>query len=272
MRQLERTLLSDEEIERYEVEGFLLVDRPLVPLSALNEVGLLLDRLFDRFDRLPPEFAHDLAEGARAGDKPRIPEINWTTRLSPHLLRTRAVALCTSIARQIHGPDAHLVFDHAIYKPVGNSAPTPWHQDAAYAKPGELSVAIWLPLQDVAADQGCMRFVPGSHLGGLLEHSHLASESNPGLLGANVDGDKVVSCPVRAGGLVLHNVMTAHSTGPNTGGTTRRVWIMNFGTAAWAPALVPPATKVKALRAAVGRYRLLHRHRTGSLIKPPTSA
>ena len=50
----ESALLSDEEIERYQTEGFLLLDRPLVPLSALNEVRLMLDRLFDRFDRLPP--------------------------------------------------------------------------------------------------------------------------------------------------------------------------------------------------------------------------
>jgi ectoine hydroxylase-related dioxygenase (phytanoyl-CoA dioxygenase family) len=256
----ERTLLSDEEIERYRAEGFLLLDRPLVPLSALNDIKVLLDRLFERFDRLPTEFAKDLAEDARTSDKPRVPEITMTTRLSPQLLRTPAAAICTSIARQLHGPNAHLVFDHAIYKPVGHSAATPWHQDAAYAKPGELSVGIWLPLQDVAADEGCMRFVPGSHIAGLLEHRHLASESNPGLLGANVEEDKVVSCPVRAGGLVVHNVMTAHSTGPNGGSTTRRVWIMNFSTADWAPPVVPPATKVEVLRAAVWRYRLMHRH------------
>ena len=264
MSEFESALLSDEEIEQYQTEGFLLLDRPLVPLSALNEVRLMLDRLFDRFDRLPPEFAHDLAEGAHVGEKPRIPEINMTTSLSPHLLRTYALTVCVSIARQLHGPDAHLVFDHAIYKPVGNSATTAWHQDAAYARQGAQSVGFWLPLQDVAADQGCMRFVPGSHLGALLEHSHLASESNPALLGVRVDDDKVVSCPVRAGGVVLHNVMTVHSTGPNTGDTTRHVWIMNFGTPAWAPAPVPPATKVKALRAAVGRYRLLHRRRTAT--------
>jgi phytanoyl-CoA hydroxylase len=252
------TLLSDEEVERYRTDGFLLVDRPLVSPSALDEVRVLLDRLFDRFDRLPPGYAKDLAAGARAGDRPRIPEINSATRLSPRLLRSEAVAVGTSIAQQLHGPRAQLVFDHAIYKPPFNEAATHWHQDAAYAKPDELSVGLWFPLQDVNVDGGCMRFVPGSHLRGLVEHSHLTSESNAGLLGAGVEGAEVVNCPVSTGGLVLHNVYTVHSTGPNRGGAMRRVWVLNFGVAASAPARARRANGPNAWRSAIGRYRLLH--------------
>jgi hypothetical protein len=220
--------LTTDEVERYQTEGFLLVDRPLIPLAALETVRARLDSLFDRFDELPPAQAKDLAPGARAGDPPRIPEITGTTKLSPALLRSEVLSICSAVARQLHGPATQMVFDHAIYKPPLNEAATAWHQDAAYAPDGELGVGIWIPLQDVGPEGGCMRFVPGSHKRGLAQHGVVQSEANPHLLAATVNDDDVVSCPVRAGGIVMHNTYTLHSTGPNCAGITRRVWILNF--------------------------------------------
>jgi Phytanoyl-CoA dioxygenase (PhyH) len=248
-------VLGDQEVERYRADGFLLVDRPLISARALRELRMLLDGLFDRFDRLPSGYAKDLAEGAQAGDKARIPEIERPTRLKPRLLRSEAVAVCTAIARQLHGPEARLTYDHAIYKPPLNGAWTAWHQDAAYAPPGEMGVGIWVPLQDVKADGGCMRFVPGSHHDGLVEHGHLASEVNTGLLGARVEGTDAVTCPVQAGGVALHNIFTVHSAGPNCGTTTRRVWILNFSTTTLVPGPLQRAQRRATSWADQARFR-----------------
>lgn len=226
-RRTERTL-SDAEVRRYHEQGFLLVDRPVIAPEALSIVQRRLDDLFARFHELPPGHAKDLAPGARTGEPPRIPEITETTKLSPGLLRSEVLAVCSSIARQLHGPSTRLVFDHAIYKPPLNDAATAWHQDAAYAPDGELGVGIWVPLQDVDEEGGCMRFLPGSHKNGLTRHGALASEANPHLLAASVDEDEVATCPVHAGGMVMHNTYTLHSTGPNCAGVTRRVWVLNF--------------------------------------------
>ena len=245
-------LLSEEEVERYRQDGFLLLDRPLIDPQALQDVRDQVDGLFDHFARLAPRYARDLAPGARLGDAPRIPEVDVPSKFSPKLASSPALSICAAIARQLHGPAARLTWDHAIYKPSLNEASTPWHQDAAYADAGEVAVGMWIPLQDVSLEEGCMRFVPGSHRRGLADHAHLASESNPGLLGAEVDEATVVSCPVQAGGLVLHNDMTLHSTGPNLGTGTRRVWILNFGTQA--PTL---RTRHFAARTALARSWLL---------------
>jgi ectoine hydroxylase-related dioxygenase (phytanoyl-CoA dioxygenase family) len=74
-----------------------------------------------------------------------------------------------------------------------------------------------------------MRFVPKSHLSGLSSHQRVPSATNPRLLVAHPDDSSVVHAPVQAGGMVVHNVLTLHSTGPNEGAQTRRVWILNFG-------------------------------------------
>ena len=81
--------------------------------------------------------------------------------------------------------------NHAINKPGGDGAPTPWHQDEAYwdQRFDHHAISIWIPLQDVAEANGCMVFVPGSHHGEVLPHrlihpdSHglqLVDDSEPG--------------------------------------------------------------------------------------------
>jgi hypothetical protein len=58
------------------------------------------------------------------------------------------------------------------------------------------------------------------------------------------------------GGVVVHNVFTLHSTGPNDGTTTRRVWVLNFGVGAQdrrTLARVVRSTRVRASIAA--RFR-----------------
>jgi hypothetical protein len=231
-------ILSVDEVESYRAEGFLRVDRPVLDPEMLREVRRSLDALFARFDRIPVGFAQDLALHGGPDGAPRIPEINFTSVLAPHLLRSGVLRVCTQIARELHGPKAHLVFDHAIYKPPCNGAETPWHQDIAYAKPDELVVGIWVPLQAVGASDGCMRFVPGSHLGPQVEHEEVASATNTRVRVAHPDETEVVLSPVCEGGLVVHNVYTLHSTGPNDGTATRRVWILNFGNSSEGPSAV----------------------------------
>lgn len=247
------SVLTDEEVDRFRSEGFLLLDRPVISLDALEEARVLLDRLFARFDSLPSKYAKDLTEGARSNEHPRIPEIVQTAQLAPRLQRSEIMKTCTAIARQLYGPSARLLFDHAIYKPPFNEAATAWHQDAAYGLPGEMGGTIWVPLQSVGPEGGCMRFVPGSHRDGLQEHAHLASESNPGLLGAGVSTTDVAVCPVQAGGLTVHDMFTLHSTGPNRSSTFRRVWVLNFSHTAPVPGA--GARAKMRLGAALGRAR-----------------
>ena len=71
-------------------------------------------------------------------------------------------------------------------------AKTPWHQDEAYWDPAmhHEAISVWMPLQPATIDNGCMQFVPGSHLDGVHEHRLINPESH-GLvltdLGAVVD-------------------------------------------------------------------------------------
>jgi hypothetical protein len=221
----------------FERDGFVQIES-LTTADDIAQIRSLLDPLFDKFE----SFGHhavDLAGPQGEGVGPRSPEINEAIQFAPDLRKTRAYARCKELARHILGVPVGYVFDHAIYKPPHNNAPTAWHQDEGYnTGPIPLrAVHFWIPLQPVNVENGCMWFVPGSHRGGLLPH-HVAHMRSGGatakskgatIATTNVDASGAVACPLPLGGATAHHPLTLHYTGPNQSDGFRRAWILHFG-------------------------------------------
>lgn len=125
--------------------------------------------------------------------------------------------------------------DHAILKPPSSkSLPTPWHQDEAYWDPNLQyeSLGVWVALQPVSADNGCMQFLPGSHRTfDVLPHH--TQNHNPRIHGLEVDEPadfvkNVAQCPLPSGGATFHHCRTLHYTGPNQSSGPRRAYTLQF--------------------------------------------
>jgi ectoine hydroxylase-related dioxygenase (phytanoyl-CoA dioxygenase family) len=139
--------------------------------------------------------------------------------------------------RQLLGPEATVSIAHAILKPAGSPAPTPWHQDAAYWAADHdhpHSVSIWVPLQDTPLEMGCMQFVPRSHESmEIIRHRHI--NDDPRIHGLEVHPDamhhvrNVAACPLKAGGATVHGGYMLHYTSPNQSSTPRRALILMGG-------------------------------------------
>jgi Phytanoyl-CoA dioxygenase (PhyH) len=223
--------------QQFAEDGFLSIQSLTTP-QDIALIRSLLDPLFDRFDSLG-ERAVDIAGPRVPGAAMRSPEINEAVKIEPRLRNTLAYARCKEIAREFLGVPVGYMFDHAIYKLPRNNASTLWHQDEAYsARAIPLrSVHFWIPLQDVTVDNGCMWFVPGSHLGGVLPH-HIAAVRTAGpdnkpagatITTHHVDTAQAVTCPLPVGGATVHHPLTLHYTGANQSDDYRRVWILHFG-------------------------------------------
>jgi hypothetical protein len=224
----ERRLLTADECAGFLEDGFLHVDRPLIPADAVAEVVELLDGLFARADELPPALVHDLGKGSvPTPGPPSIPEVVNPLNLEPRLRRSRAYAVCREVGNELLGAPSRAVFDHAIYKPPRNDGATEWHQDCAYTTHPRRTVHLWVALQDVPRDGGCMEFIPHSHVEGILEH-HATFAGGSALRTDAVDASGAVACPVPAGGLTVHTPSTLHFTGPNRTDTLRRAWVVHF--------------------------------------------
>jgi phytanoyl-CoA hydroxylase len=99
-------------------------------------------------------------------------------------------------------------------KPPGIGLPTPAHQDGAYfmLEPSQ-AVTMWLALEDVDLEQGCVRYVRASHLRGLRPHgrSGVLGFSRDILdYGSDDDLASEVAQPCRAGDLIAHHALTIH--------------------------------------------------------------
>lgn len=110
-------------------------------------------------------------------------------------------------------------------KPPGTNHVTPPHQDNYYfcLAPSNV-VTIWVALDDVDAENGCLRYVAGSHLAGFRRHSKSK------VLGfsqgmddySHEDFSREVAVPLRAGDAVAHHGMTIHRADANLSGTRHR--------------------------------------------------
>lgn len=240
-------------------DGFLQIES-LTSAEDIARIRSLLDPLFDNFESIGPN-AVDIGGPQDKGAPPRQPEINEAIHFVPALRRTEVFARCRELARRILGVPVGYVFDHAIYKPPHNNTPTAWHQDEGYNKqPIPLrAVHFWIPLQPVNVENGCMWFVPGSHLGGLLPHHvvHLRpGGATTHSLGATIatnsfDSSRAVACPLPLGGATAHHPLTLHYTGPNQSDTYRRAWIVHFAAYGFFRFRLHPKCVAKRLRALI---------------------
>jgi hypothetical protein len=224
------TLHANDEMtlnERFAAQGYLHVPTLGVSDADVTKAGALLDGLFDRFSSLPRRYAHDLG-GGQDPENPVLPEILDVSTLEPRLRRSPVFKAARTLARELLGPDAYLVYDHAIYKPPGKAGTTSWHQDSGFDDALTESLAIWIPFQDTAPIDGAMRYVPHSHLGGPLPHLSRTGTDGKTVKYLEIDETTAVDVPCALGGATLHDLHMVHGAGPNLGSQVRRAWVLDF--------------------------------------------
>ena len=226
--------LSEEQVAAFHAEGFLSVPA----LTTADEVTWLREIYDDLFaGRVGRELGlqFDLA-GTDDGSDPVLPQILDPARFAPELNDSLLLANARALVHDLFGPEATCGFFHAILKPALIGAATPWHQDASYWDPHRdyRSVSIWVPLQPATPENGCMQFVPGSHVQELV-HPHRSIDDDPRIHGNELRPEELkqvshaVACPLTAGGATVHGGYTLHYAGPNLSDQPRRALILSGG-------------------------------------------
>lgn len=123
------------------------------------------------------------------------------------------------VVEQLIGPDILLFDGTYIVKEPRTEAHVSWHQDLTYwGFSGDEQVSMWLGLSPANEDNGCMRMVPGSHVGGRLRHEDTPDGNNllhRGQTVKDVAEEHAVACPLRPGQASFHHGWTLHSSTPN---------------------------------------------------------
>lgn len=149
----------------------------------------------------------------------------------PELLHLPFVQRGLQLAEDLLGEGPIQQSLRIFHKPPFIGDVTPWHQDEAYQAPGQRhnSMNLWIPLEDVGVENGCLRYAPAPLRDEILLHE---AELNPITRGLVIRArDPVpdlaaVDVPLLAGDAVAHHCRTLHSSRPNGSLKPRRALVM----------------------------------------------
>ncbi len=222
--------LREEQIAFFHREGYLAIPAITTPEEIERLIGIY-DHLFAIKAGRAEGNQYDLAGTDEDDKEAAVSQIVHLSRYAPELVNLLYWVNAQAIAAQLLGLEVEMQSDHGIMKPPGSDAPTPWHQDEAYWRPDLVhnAVTIWMPLQEVTLENGCMQFIPSSHTGEVSSHHSIGHDPRVhGLEVDSVEASKAVACPIPAGGATIHHCRTLHYTGPNRTDKPRRAYILNF--------------------------------------------
>lgn len=212
---------------RFWANGFVKVPQ----LAPSDEIPTLAKAFDSVFAPTSPSGTAVINFAGEATDPGRyeMPQLENLSQHMPILKTLECTARAVALAQALLGPRTRMLFDFGLSKRPFSPVATPWHQDIAFvgAPSFHEMITIWMPLQDVAEQNGCLSYVAGSHRAGVLPHRRVENNDN----GLVYDGavEDPVACPLRAGDAVVHHFRTLHAAGGNSSAHPRRAIAWGFG-------------------------------------------
>lgn len=211
---------------QFQDRGFVVV-RSFLPEADFAELNRELERYIRQVvPTLPPSdaFFHDREDPATLKQLQHMGG-------DPYFAAYRDHPRWRTLAEGLLGETAEAQAPEWFNKPAGTDHPTPPHQDNYYfcLKPPQV-VTLWLALDQVGADNGCLRYVPGSHRQGLRPHGRTT------VLGFSQgiedygpqDREREELILLEPGDLVAHHGELIHRADANRSPRQRRAFAMVF--------------------------------------------
>jgi hypothetical protein len=208
--------LTPSEVSSFQRDGYLLVKKPIFEPAELDELNAIYEQ-------------HRAADPTKRADEFDTPHFE-DERLLRFLLDDQVLDLVECLL----GPKIILWSSHFIGKEPLIGRATPWHRDSDYWQ-GRLGrydqiVTVWLALDDVDRDNGCMRVLAGSHLASeratyrqVDRQAHTFPNEIVGL-----DESSAVAFELRRGECSLHDGRIAHGAHTNTSPRRRLGYTMRY--------------------------------------------
>ncbi len=206
-------MLTSEEIKKYKEDGYLIPNFQMDEKDLL-EIEELHNSLVEKFPKFrnycPAVLLHD-------------------ERFLKYCFNKKIL----NIIEQLIGKNFALWNSSFFAKPALNGHATPWHQDGQYWPIRPLSTcSVWLAVDDATSENGCLKFIKGSHKDKKLKkHKINKSEKltlNQELLKSEFLEKNSVDLILKRGQISLHDVYMVHGSEENKSSKSRRAMTMRF--------------------------------------------
>jgi phytanoyl-CoA hydroxylase len=220
--------MNDESLKsRFDDDGFVVVQQ-FLPQEELQQLQSELDRyICDIVPHLPGSdaFYHDR-------DRPETLKQMQHMGNDAFFNEYRRNSRWAQLAAQLLGEAAQSKGPEWFNKPPGTEYATPPHQDNFYfcLRPPSV-LTMWLALDVVDAENGCLRYVAGSHKPGIRPHgpTDILGFSQGISDYSSADRDAEVAVSLQPGDVAVHLGNTIHRADSNASSNrNRRAFAMVF--------------------------------------------
>ncbi len=218
-------IVNAAQIEKFRRDGFVVIDHLLTP-AELEKFGTAVDRaVADRTRNDPRALAEkSLYEQSFTQcinlweDHPDVSPLTFHPKIS------EAATMLIGV------PRLRLWHDQALYKDGGGRYTEP-HQDQPYWPMDEIdTLTAWIPFDGSTRENGCMGYVPGSHLVGVKKFINIFTADEKVKI---LEEPAIAAIPPRyvevpRGAAAFHHGLTVHMAMANKSARTRRVHTMIY--------------------------------------------
>ena len=206
-------MLTSEEIQKYKEDGYLIPNfkMPEKDLLEIEELHKSLVKKFPKFrNYCPAVLLHD-------------------ERFLKYCFKKKIL----NIIEKLIGKNFALWNSSFFAKPALNGHATPWHQDGQYWPIRPLATcSVWLAIDDATSENGCLKFIKGSHKDKKLKkHKINTSEKltlNQEILKSEYIEKNSVDLILKRGQKSLHVVYMVLGSEENKSSKSRRAMTMRF--------------------------------------------
>ena len=206
-------MLNIKQIKNYQDDGYVIPDFKM-PEEELLEIENLHDDLIKKY----PKYLNYC---------PAI--LQYDERFLKYCLNKKILDL----VEQLIGNDFALWNSSFFAKPAINGQATPWHQDGQYWPIRPLATCtVWLAIDEATEENGCLKFIKGSHKDKKLKKHEFNKDKNltlhQELLKTEYNENDSVSLILKRGQISLHDVYLVHGSEANFSPNSRRGMTMRF--------------------------------------------
>lgn len=224
---IEQSGLTEAQIDRFEADGFLLVDDFFTD-EELDHYGACVD----------VAVRHRTSEDSRELAEKNLYEQTFVQCMrlwedhpdvAPFTFHSKLGAAAAALLRT---DCVRLWHDQALYKEPGGRK-TDAHLDYPFWPTNSTDlVSVWIPFQDVQPGGGMMSYVRGSHLSGITDFADIGQlhggEPQDLLQDKRVAALELVPVAASKGSAIFHHSCTIHCADANETDKTRRVFTMVY--------------------------------------------